>query len=418
MFAEVEREENLQPAWLRPWLLFRAATALAHAQQWKEADDAFKQATSLAAGNALVSGQLFDVWGNTYFVRNDWKNSIDRLQQAIALDQQAGRTAAVGDSMSTLTMVFHGSGDIIRAEETARQTVKIWEEFAPGGMDVGSAYINLGAMLEERDDLVAAEDSYRKALAHYQGSAAHTVGAAYILNNLGEIARSRGDFAAARDYLQQANAILQVVDPGTPGVVVVLTNLASVVEPSSSGLQPEDYLQEALDIIKKVSPEGSPEEADIQNTLGKLAVRHGDSVSAEQHFRLALALNDKFAPQGVKMAETLDHLGDVYLPGNNLDSAETFYKRAAAIQELIIPGTLPHAESLAGLAALAERRNQTAIAASYYERAVAALESQAAHLGGGGDVRAEFRGKHEQYYRNYISLLTAQGQTVHAFGVK
>ncbi len=417
LLAAAERKESLQPAWLRPWLLFRAATALAHAQQWKEADEAFQQATSLAGDNILVSGQIFDAWGNTYFERNDWKNSIDRLQQAIALDKQAGRTAAVGDSTSTLTLVFHASGDIIRAEETARQTVKIWQEFAPGGMDVGSAYINLGAMLEERDDLVAAEDSYRKALTSYQGSAAHTVGAAYILNNLGEIARSHGDFKAARDYLEQAIAILQVVDPGTRSTAEVLTNLASVAEGSTTGRQPEDYLREALTITNKVSPDGSPEEADIQNALGKMAVRHGEPVSAEQHFLRALALNDKFAPQGTKMAETLDNLGDLYLAGNDLDGAEAFYHRAAAIQELIIPGTLPHAESLAGLAGVAERRNQTATAASYYERAVAALESQAAHLGGGSDVRAEFRGKHEQYYRNYISVLTAQGQTVHAFDV-
>jgi CHAT domain-containing protein len=415
--AASEMPENLQPAWVRPWLLFKAATLLAQAQKWTEADEAFQRATTLAGAASEISGQVLTAWGSSFFERSDWNNAADRLQAAVAIERQSGQTAAMATGMGNLVWVFRGRGDIIRAEEMARQVVEVWQAFAPNSIDTGSAYINLGAMQAEREDLVAAEDSYRKALVIYQKIAPRTVGAAYILNDLGEIARSRGDLTTAQKYFQQATELLRILDPGTRSFAVVLTNLASVVDPSSSGRKPEDYLREALAIMQKASPDGSPEEADIENSLGNLAALHDDSVSAEQHYRQALSLNEKLAPEGINIAETFDHLGDLRLHLNDLDNAEAFYRRAASIQELLIPGTLPHAESLAGLGTVAQRRNQIPEATALYERAVAALENQSAHLGGGGDVRAGFRAKYERYYTTYISLLTDQGQMIRAFGV-
>lgn len=412
--AMAASSETKEPTWLRSWLQFRAASILAEAHQWKESDYRYQRATVLANNDPIVSAQLFHSWGTNYLQRSEWYNAEKCFRETVAISEKSGQTYQMSNGLSGLLWTHHGHGEIIQAEDMARRLVALWEKIAPTGLTVGTAYLNLGAMLTDRGNFALAEEYFHKALTSYQTQAPGSTGLAYILDDLGEVERERGNIAGAQDYFQQSFNILGKVDPDDRATASVLTNLAGTAEITGAGRPPEDYLQDALAIMHKVSPDGSQEEADIQNTLGKLAIGHSQYQSAEQAFHRALALNEKLAPEGIMAAETLDHLADLSLLQGYLDHAEEFYLRAEKIQNLLVPGTLRHAESLIGLASVYQKKHQLDKAAAYYERANATLESQTAHLGGSGDIRAGFRAKHQKYYRDYVDFLTAQGKNVRA----
>jgi hypothetical protein len=56
-------------------------------------------------------------------------------------------------------------------------------------------------------------------------------------------------------------------------------------------------------------------------------------------------------------------------------------------------------------------------AANLYEQALSALEAQTSHLGGGDEIRSEFRAEHANYYSEYIDLLLRQKNAAAAFEV-
>ena len=87
-----------------------------------------------------------------------------------------------------------------------------------------------------------------------------------------------------------------------------------------------------------------------------------------------------------------------------MNKAEENFRRAAAIRGKLAPGSKEQSESLAALAETLPRTGKLGPAAQFYEQALNALEGQTAQMGAAEQVRAEFRARHEQYYRDYVMM--------------
>jgi CHAT domain-containing protein len=162
-----------------------------------------------------------------------------------------------------------------------------------------------------------------------------------------------------------------------------------------------------LAISEKVAP-GSLEVAQSRQSLGDLAQRRRDFPAAEQFYRQALEIQEKLAPGSLSVAESLHSLGEVSVAAGDLAKAEAYYQRALTIQTTLAAGSVKQAETLAALAGIMRIRKQPDAAERFYAQALQALENQTARLGGGGETRAGFRARHEDYYRDYIDLLLSR----------
>ena len=220
--------------------------------------------------------------------------------------------------------------------------------------------------------------------------------------------------ANAEDCFRQSLAIKQEFVPESLAVASAFNNLGLVALDKGDLARARDYHLRALEIRKKLTPDNLVFALSLSN-LGAVAYQQGDLPTAENYYQKALAVVEKIAPNGTDMSWTLSHLAAVSRDRGDLESAETHYRRAIAIYEKLTPSSINQARSLSGLASVLRQRGRLEEAAELFQRAIHALENQVEHLGGTENVRADFRGRHESYYSQYIDLLIAQKQPELAF---
>jgi CHAT domain-containing protein len=399
--------------WLGPWVLGETARLLAQAQRWKESDEAYQQAILQSPSGIAVRAQLLNAWGFQLLNRSE----LDRAQKCFEQEMKeipAEPSNLAAKALDGLAYVAMGRGDLSSAQALFSRALEIAEKLEPGSLRVGEDFINLGWVMIESGEWAESEKCQRQALAIYEKQGPASVGMAVLLNNIGDVARRRGDVARAERYQRKALAIEEKVDPGTSLHAGILKGLADILEERGDNRSAEQALRQSIAIQLKVAP-GSLDEAISRQGLGNLARNQNDFDGAQEAYLQALAIREKVAPQGLLMAESLQSLCDLALARGDLIQSKSNCQRALAIREKLAPGSIDHANTLAGLARIARREGQLDKATTYYQQSLDALESQAARLGGSTDVRAGFRAKHEDYYREYIDLLVSQNKPELAF---
>jgi CHAT domain-containing protein/Tfp pilus assembly protein PilF len=397
--------------WLSSWFLFQAASVLADAGRWGQADDAYRRAFEQAQNaKPEFKARLLQEWARSCEARDDFGEAGKHFQQSLAEWNKLGsETMVVAGSLFYLGLEAFDQGDLGQAQKYYLQALAIQEKLAPGSVYVSATLSNLGVAARRRGDLAAAETYYRKALVIEKKLAPGSHNYALLLNNLAMIAKIRGDTEKAEAYAMQALGALEQLSPGSLDVANALNTLGRVFLQKGDMAKAEDCHKRALAIIQKAAP-GSLGILTSQalNGLGDVARSSGNPAQAVEYYQQSLAIEDRLTPGSIAVAAILNKLGVAAQDHGDFDQAEGYYQQALAILEKRAPGSEDHAESLAALADIMRRRQRLEAAAQFYEQALNSLESQTARLGGGEESRTNFRTKYTSYYTHYIDLLLAQ----------
>jgi CHAT domain-containing protein/tetratricopeptide (TPR) repeat protein len=349
--------------------------------------------------------------------RGDTEQAWEYYLRALAIRERLAPGGLVlSYTLNNLGNLSSDRGDLAKAEEYYQRALEIRQRLAPGSPVVAMTLGNLGVMARDRGDLVEAEEYYRKALEIRQRVTPGGLEVALIFNNLGNLNRDRGDLAKAESYYRRALEIRERIAPGSLAVAISLGGLGQVAEERDDLKKAAQYYSRALEIKEHRAP-GSLYAARTLHSLGEVYRRQGDFSKAEEHLRRALAIEEKMAPLGVDTAFTLERLGEVRRDQGDPGEAEQLCRRALRIFEQLSPLSADHAEALALLASMLRGQNQWDEAAQVYAQALDALEGQTSRLGGSADVRADYRARHQDYYREYIDLLLSQGKDEVAFEI-
>src|SRR5712691_428202 len=447
--------DSSAPPWMSLWLLSSAASSLAEAQQWKQADSTFEQAIVQAAGTGrAVKGHILRIWAKTFQPRGDWaseekyyqqaaeqyqnpdsptlifadsldglaisafnRNDLDKAEryysQALAIQQKlAPGSIGVSLSLAGLGNLARARGDLARAEEYLRQALAIDEKLVPNNRDVAADLSNLGTIARNRGDLPKSEEYLHQALALQEKLDPESLNRASMLSSLGITAWYRGDLAQAAEYQNQALAIQQKLAPDGIEVSRTLINLGIVFRSRGDLVKAEECYRQALVIEEKVVP-GTLDVATNINNLGEVARDRGDLTNAEEYYRQALDMKNKLAPDSLSVAMGLNHLGEVARDRGDLTKAEEYYRQALPIEEKLAPNSLLAADSLNGMGLLAEDRGDLSKSHELHQQALAIREkfapgslTVAASLTALGDVD-RIRGdleKAEEYYRKSLAI--------------
>jgi hypothetical protein len=84
--------------WLSPWIFYRLASALFHAQKWQDSDEAFQQSVQLSkAAGSIVQAEIFRQWGSTLDYRGEAEKADVRYREALlaAFGKSTWPTSAV-----------------------------------------------------------------------------------------------------------------------------------------------------------------------------------------------------------------------------------------------------------------------------------------------------------------------------------
>ncbi len=370
----------------------------------------------LSPGTIEVARNVMGL-GNLAVLRSDLTQAEDYYHRALAIyESRAPGSLDVANGFNGLGVVAYARGDLAQEEEYFTKALTIRERLAPGSTAVAMGLHNLGVVAFDRGDLARAEQFYSKALQIKERLAPGSLNVAATLNNLGNVAYDRGDLAGAQHFYALALEIRTKLSPGSLDVGITLDNMGIVAADQGDVSRAENLQLQALAIFEKLSPNSLEATRNLSH-LGQDASRRGDLAKAEEYELRALSIQEKVSQTSVSVGWSLNWLAALAQSRGNSGQAEQYYRRAATIWEKLAPGSASQAESLAGLASIMRQRGQWDAAAQLYEQALEALEGQTAKLGGTEDARTNFRGKHAEYYRDYVSFLVQHEKTDYAFQV-
>jgi CHAT domain-containing protein/Tfp pilus assembly protein PilF len=375
------------------------------------------EAGEAAWGDSLQVARTLNKWGNVLRLRNRVDES-ERLQgRALKIQQRwAPDSLEVVESLNQLAGVAWVRGDLETMSEHTRRALAILERWSPDSPAMARTLNSLGLATMQYGRFEEATEAFQRALAIQERRAPGSLLTAILLTNLGAVARARGDAESAVDFLQRSLAISEKLAPEGNGVSATLNNLAAIARDRGDLTTAAKLFQRALTIWGKAAPEGLGV-AGGYDSLGDVARLRGDLEEAWNLHQRALKLFERLAPGGLEAAGTLANLGVVAEARGDLSLALDFHQRALAIRERLAPGTIDEALTLQQLGRLYRRTRRADQAAQLFLRAVDALESQMGRLGGSQDLKATFRARFDEIYRDAIEIELERGHTAEAFNL-
>jgi CHAT domain-containing protein/uncharacterized protein HemY len=267
--------------------------------------------------------------------------------------------------------VYQLQGNYPQAITLFEETVKFAEESAQRRVVV-LGYQTLGAVYYDLSDFARAEENTRKAI-EILGKQASPLDKAYV------------NLLLAQIYLQQNN----------------LSETKKALE------EPLKFAQ--------TTKNGSLE-AQIQQILGRIAVKEEKFTEAEQKFTAALMLHSQNKNVvGISMA--LKGLGDSLLGMKKFDQAQLIYAQSLGVFRQI--GS-PTAEALVfeNLMTLAKRKGQPRLAIFYGKQSIGLLQKVRGTIKPlEAEIRKSFIFSRESVYRNLAALLIDEGRVAEAHEV-
>lgn len=408
---------NSDVGWLKPWLLSHPAQVAASRQLWDGYDDAYRESVESASeAGPLAKAELYREWAGGFYERGDWVNAEQRYSESLKEWRKLGtRTMVVARVLNDGAVAAIQEGNFGKAQQYLQEALEIDQRLAPFSSFVVWDLSDLGFLSQQFGDLATAEDYYRKALTIEKEISPSSSTISLILLDLGTIADRRGDLPKAEAYFRRALAVAEKLGPGSQYSAELLSSLAECVLDRGKLDEAEDYEQRALALRKQ---QGSAIEIAYSfRNLGKIALMRNDPAKADEYYHRALELGEKVTPPHPSITRFLIGLGYVSKKRHDDRTAEEYFRRALTIMEALTPGSLDHAETLADLAGSLRDQGKLDPAATLYQEAMAELENENTRLGGVDEDRARYRGKHENYRKEYISVLIAQQQLGTAFEV-
>lgn len=202
------------------------------------------------------------------------------------------------------------------------------------GVDIGEAYMQLGALLLVEGSLDAAEANYRKAVVlltrHAGADDLRTVKA---LGGLGRLYAEWGKYQESSGLLHEARTIAEKNTPASDPVLInILDSEAALLCQTHRYAEAERCWLRALKIAERDHGDGGLEYGALLLHLGQLYTAVQDYRAAQEMLERGLAVEQK-----TKEADTMDSaiamsaLGNVYLQQHKLAQAEALFQQSLGL---------------------------------------------------------------------------------------
>jgi CHAT domain-containing protein/tetratricopeptide (TPR) repeat protein len=353
------------------------------------------------------------VLGGVARERGDEDQAARLLRLALERHPESAPDSTTAEILNRLGTVARRRGDLGAAQQRFEHALALWGRFAPAGLERTNVLLNLGWVAADRGDLAAARGRMEQAVAARERLQPGSMPLASSLGQLALVVEDQGDLELAEKLLQRELSILARIAPDSMSAAMAMGNLGDLALRGGAWDRAADLCARAISIQERVAP-GNPAVAGNLETLAEaeLARRHfGAAWSAASRAEMLASHGG-----GRARASTLAVLGEVARQRGEPGRATGLFERALALQERQGYGGYEVADVLHVLGTLSRRR-RPAVAARYFDRAIAMLEEQIRHLGGSRDLQANYRGRHQSFYRDAIELAVERRRFVEAFGL-
>jgi tetratricopeptide (TPR) repeat protein len=355
-------------AYLRSWLLMRAAASFIQARNWPGADDLLRRALA-GAPDPQARVAVLDAIAGSYEARGDCDQAIAGYATlAKAYEESWGIELGVAHARDRTSVCFLKKKDYEAAEESWARALEIRQRLAPGSSDLAATYNNLGNIDAFHGNAGSAEVMYLKASEIWFLTSPGTLDFAALLHNLGKLALERQDSSAAECYLRDALEITSRQAAESEDSASNVDLLGEVYFARDKLELAVSYYTQARDMRARLDPQGLPLASSLNN-LGRLAQRQDDLPRARSYFQQAFDIVAKQAPGSAYYAEMLTNLAGVARAQGDYDGASRLYTEGLELMEIKQPGTPTHARMLANAGGLSFERGDYTDAQRLFQKA-------------------------------------------------
>jgi serine/threonine-protein kinase len=256
------------------------------------------------------------------------------LQRAELL---SGQPLVQARMLDTIGRVYHGSGDLARAEPPLRRALEIrLAQLGRQHADTASSAHNLAALLYDKGAYDEAARDYewaldvRRALGSNEADLVQTLQGSAML-----VLRVRRDDRVAEARMQEALRIAQTAfGEDDPRVASALNSLAAITDFRADFAGSERLLRRALEIQTKRLGRTHPDTLETLGNLGTTLRDKGDLEGAEAAIREALDLELKvYGPRHLEVLGSMINLATVLQGRGRSADAEAMAREALTITE-------------------------------------------------------------------------------------
>ncbi len=241
----------------------------------------------------------------------------------------------VAVAYNVLGWILRQSGDLVEAESSLREAVRIGRAaFPDGDSRLARALNDLGVVLEAKGDYAQAAELYRESLAmRRQTLGEGHVGVAVTTSNLAVVLYRQGQVDSAAAMAAEAvDAFRRSLGPDHQRTLYALGNLAALRAVQGDHEGAAEVYGQILARHRRVLGDRHPQVAYAASMRANQLVSLGRNQEAEPLVREALSIQrEAFGPGDERVAQTLRVLGDVLHAQGDPEGAIRQYQAAARI---------------------------------------------------------------------------------------
>jgi len=293
-------------------------------------------------GQPDLQATLMDTIGSVYLGLGQLDQAQPLIEQALSIRRArfGDDNIDVGRSLFNLNRVHGERGDLAMAEQLARDSLALAEKHT--GADSLQTALNscqLGVILHRQDKWAPAEQSLQRCLdirIALLGKTHELV--ADPLDNLALIAMNRMDFDAAERLAREAVAIdQQTREADHPLYARHLQNLASALQGKGDLQAAATLYRQVIDLFDRVLGPKHFETIDAMSNYARCLMKLGRLDEAQQIFETMLARDREIRPGHAYVGHDLESLGRVALRKHDYVSAERHLREALDVYRKTLP---------------------------------------------------------------------------------
>ncbi len=200
--------------------------------------------------NTFLAARAFYLEGETFYVHGDYRDAIDRYEEAVALYLKADSVKYTGELYNSIGMSYYYVDEFEKALANLIEAVKTFEiNNDPKGLS--RMYINMAMVYNRLGDYVTTIEYYKRAASLSENiGATERVGAAFNGVGVGYYNDSKMD--SAKIYFRKAMRIFRSID-NEFRMAATINNLANIYLDEGDSLELGlKYYQEAYEVFDRM----------------------------------------------------------------------------------------------------------------------------------------------------------------------
>jgi len=276
--------------------------------------------------------------GTIYDDQGDLTKALEYYRKSLKIQEEIGDKSGIATSLNNIGFIYNTQGNTKKALEYWNKGLELHKQM---GDKNGTAYLlqNIGAIYNSQGNISKALEYFSKCL-KISEEIGDKKAIAYSLNNIGSIYNIQGDIPKALEYWNKSLKIQHEVGD-KHGIAYSLINIGDIYKTQHNIAKALKNFDESLKLLAEIGDKMGM--AAVFNNLANIYLADGNNLKAFKYHTKSLKLSEEIgSKKGIALS--LSNIGGFYYKQKNYSQAIKFSTKSMKIsKELGFPENIKYA---------------------------------------------------------------------------